>query len=108
MSWEWSPGNEGGDTAYDNLHAQDREFLTVAYAECMAAYQEGIRTELDSAAYDQHLQEAADLANYTLADAIWDHAVEIRTCDNGGHRAWVCPFGCHTVNIDEVEDEEEE
>ncbi len=45
------------------------------------------------------------LCELDTADAIWQYASEdLRTCDNGGYNAWMCPWGCHTVSFDGPDD----
>ena len=41
----------------------------------------------------------------TLAAKLWLRVETLATCDNGGHMAWICPFGCecHKISFDEIE-----
>lgn len=103
MAWEWSHSPEAYSNARDNLHAESREFLEVAFAEVKASKpQEYGGHDLDLAEYEKQLEFAKTLASETLADAIWEFAEQHRTCENGGHEAHVCPHGCHTVSFDDL------
>lgn len=98
MAWEWSHTNEAYDNAYQQVCAQDSAWLEVVYAEWQVA------DGWDEERYEAALSEAAILTDDVLADYIWEKMSEQRTCDNGGHNAWCCPDGCHTVPFDPVEE----
>lgn len=51
------------------------------------------------AAYDDEDTWKSDAEN------IWGWIEDLRTCTNGGFRAWVCPYGCHTVSFDRENEE---
>jgi hypothetical protein len=104
MAWEWSFSEEGYSTIYENIHKMSREDLIVCLAE-FAMYEHGGETEQDD--LDEYTRKQLDLevgpfVQETLADLVWDKASswDYRTCDNGGHFAWVCPYGCHKVPLD--------
>ena len=105
MSWEWSHTVEAYETAYNNLHALPRVELNVIYAEILATRQKTRYTgdpEFRQNRYPKCLAFAESLlADDIIADAIWEFAEELRTCDNGGYNAHVCPYGCHTVSFGE-------
>jgi hypothetical protein len=108
MTWEWSHSSEAYNSAYENLHQCDREFLEVCFAEIKAArYRGNGHWELNLQRYAEYLPFAKTLANETLADAIWEFARKLRECDNGGYNAYVCPFHCHEVSFSEVKPSEE-
>jgi hypothetical protein len=48
----------------------------------------------DDPVYQAALKEAKQLPADALADDVWERASELRTCTNGGHEAWICPYGC--------------
>lgn len=65
----------------------------------------------DQDAYTTAIEDAKFLTDDVLADYVADRAEEHAMCDNGGHDAWVCPSGCHTVSFssrEELEQEESE
>lgn len=113
MAWSWSHTNEAYDNAYNNLCRLSVDELRVIYAE-WKAYFAGKETDpdddepFDNDACNAALEECKDFPDDVLADQIWGWASEGATCDNGGFKAWVCPYGCHTVSFDSEENDEEE
>ena len=100
MAWEWSHTAEAYSNAYDQVHAlPKRELLTIlrewAYDD---REKRGVRPSFRLPAGLRRLTQD------TLADLVWSRAEEHRTCTNGGHSAYVCPDGCHTVPFDPVDD----
>ena len=100
MSWEWSHSSEAYDNARANLSDLPHDDLSVIYAEWTATDADG---NFDNEAYGRHLAYSKQFATEILVDAIWERAEVLRTCDNGGHNAWVCPHGCHTVSFNREE-----
>lgn len=105
--WEWSHTAEAYEDARKNLYRLSRKKLREIWAE-WKVYRfmddESGTGGWDTGVYDEALKEAAELtkkASYKdiLADDIWEWMSELATCDNGGHNAWTCPYGCgcHTV-----------
>lgn len=111
MAWEWSHSAEAYDAARNNLDLQDRRWLEEVYAEWHALMpDESGEPDINSFDPDQYavaLIESTDMADDDLADFIWDRMSEAATCDNGGHNAWCCPSGCHTVPFSELETSDE-
>jgi hypothetical protein len=35
---------------------------------------------------------------------VWEKVKALAVCDNGGFEAWVCPYGCHTLPFDLMEE----
>ena len=105
MVWEWSHTAEAYENARQQIAAQDRDWLAVCWAEIQARgsredYPDGFNSE----AYETALKHSASLASDDLADAIWDFSADQRDCTNGGWAAHCCPWGCHTVPFDPVEE----
>lgn len=96
MAWEWSHTPEAYANARRNLGRLDDD-LRVIWAE-WEAYD---GNDFDDSVYPDALARAEDIPHDVLADRIWEQMEEQATCDNGGWRAWACPFGCHTVSFDE-------
>lgn len=90
MAWEWSHSSEAYGAAYNNLHALPHATLAEIFAEWNCR---------NMKRWDKNLKFALTLPADVLADAIWEKASEQRTCENGGHDAWMCPCGCHTVSF---------
>lgn len=116
MSWNWSYTAEGVANIYSQIQAQPREWLEVCWAENQAAVQPlddngepdySSEADLDETAYTAALAHARELPSDVLADSIMESAEAIATCDNGGWLAWCCPWGCHSVPPDPVEEEQE-
>jgi hypothetical protein len=115
MAWSWSHSPEAHQAAYENVHGKDREWLEVCFAEWHAStntYQRSIEplretrdetesddicVNFDERKYNEALSRAKGLPNDVLAEQIWEWMELEATCDNGGHNAWACPSGCHTV-----------
>lgn len=101
MAWKWSHAPEAYADAYENLHKQPREFLDECFAEWKASRRKDYgQFEFVLARWKRCLRwvkrlPAADI----VADAIWERAEQLQTCDNGGWNAWMCPYGCHTVSF---------
>lgn len=109
MAWEWSHTGEAYDNALTNLEAQPREFLEVCWAEIRAAGKKWTPGSGDGApfyesVYKRAMQQSRKLPSDILAEAIWEFACEFRTCSNGGHDAYMCPYGCHTVEFSAPEE----
>src|SRR5262245_48025360 len=96
MAWEWSHTPEAYSDAYENLGKLPHGELAVIWAEWRAWDGNSFAPQLKRG-YKSRLREAKRLPADILADSIWEKAEELRTCENGGWDAWVCPFGCHTV-----------
>lgn len=110
MAWEWSHTHEAYDNARMNLCGMAGKDLLTCWAEWKAWTGEGssVMSDFDTEKYKTAMKEGRALIKQVgnqsvyvgLADDIWEKAAELRTCDNGGFRAWVCPYGCHTVSFD--------
>jgi len=83
--WEWSHTAEALAAARQNVHALEKETLL----EILEEWHDG---ELPNHFYD--------LPTDVLANAVWEKMENQRTCSNGGHEAYCCPSGCHTVPFD--------
>lgn len=105
--WEFSHSVEAYENLYCNIHHQDREWLETVYAEIKAA-EDG---ELNQERYLEECEEASKLSSEALAEFIYEWTMQDRTCDNGGHNAYCCPFRCMThmisMNLEEEEDFED-
>lgn len=114
--WEWSHSPEAYESGRRKLARKRFGFLREALAEWKATTFNNPDTmegaQLDLGKYQEELQKviAADhellhagcsIQNRkdVLAEEIWSHAEKLRTCTNGGHQAWVCPYGCHLCSF---------
>lgn len=116
MAWEWSHTQEAYEKGRKNLAKQSITELLVIKAEWEATTWEEEDTfhgerSLDIDKYNKamarlqakhRMARRADVDVKTLkeqyANEIWEKAEKLRTCTNGGHEAWVCPYGCHRVD----------
>ena len=115
MSWEWSHTQEAYDNGRKNLAKKSLSILFVILAEWRATAWNEQDTmqgpQFDQIKYDLKMKELQDIdamnkeagveascRKEQLAEDIWEHAEQLRTCTNGGHQAWVCPYGCHLIN----------
>lgn len=108
MAWSWSHTQEAYTNAYNNLFRRFRPWLEVVFAEWEVKSQFSEEEEWDSDLYYKSLEKAKTLPEDTLVEYIWEHMEEQAICENGGHRAWGCPYGCnvHMVSFDEEKDDE--
>ncbi len=114
MAWEWSHTQEAYEKGRKNLAKKSITELLVIRAEWEATTWEDKDTfqgpNLDIDKYNKTIERLqalykmarrSDVDIKTLkeqyANEIWEKAEELRTCTNGGHEAWVCPYGCHLV-----------
>ena len=109
MTWGWSHTPEAYRDAELNLRDMPVDELRIIWAEWQADkprpdpdYPGDMETGFCSDAYDAALRSCAAMAHDTLADDIWRMASELRLCTNGGHQAYMCPYGCepHLVAFD--------
>lgn len=102
MAWEWSHAPQSYANAYANLLSlHDAELLEIR-AEWFAhnlANPKGSEPTIDDFEIGERkaLEELETYGAENVTEWIWADIEELRTCDNGGHNAWACPFGCHTV-----------
>ena len=113
MAWEWSHTQEAYDNARKQLDIQTPQFLIVCWAEWRTHEREQQEAVSNShrwmKRYDRYHRTAESLWNQnpeSVVEFVWEKMSEQRTCDNGGHRAWCCPEGCHTVPFDEPSDDD--
>ena len=106
MVWSWSHASEAYADAQSQVEAQEREWLEVVYAEWHAVDDiEQVLPDFDEHEYEAALSLAGELSEDVLAEFIWEKMSEQATCQNGGHDAWACPYGCHTVPFSPVDNE---
>lgn len=101
MAWEWSHTYEAYANVEGNIHHMSLADLRTVYAE-WRAYDLEQKNHEDpwGKPYDRFIRDANKMSRNELTEYVWERASEFRTCDNGGFRAWVCPWGCHTVSFD--------
>ncbi len=111
MAWEWSHSPEAYQNVRDNLELLSKEILI----ECLAEFREKELGDADDdredfgADYDNYVKELTEDKFHTaetLAGELWPKIEELRTCDNGGHDAHLCPYGCggHKVSFSSQEE----
>ena len=95
MAWEWSHTAEGIADVEMNLRDLCRDKIVAIWSEWEAWDGNTSSTSgFDKDKYAVAMKKAKDIPTDILADAIWEKAQQLRTCTNGGHEAWLCPFGC--------------
>ena len=112
MAWEWSHTDEAYQNAREQLNQVSDNDLRIIFGEWWAHAQRKdsgkictfSTSDFDSEIYQEGRNLAQELQPWTLAEFIWKRMEKLRTCDNGGHRAWACPYGCdpHKVPFDPV------
>jgi len=105
MAWSWSHTTTAYENALDNVQKLSDEKLSECYGEFMARIPNyGIEDDLDEDKYSIYYDEAIDKINFNqrflIEDRVIDFMNDLALCDDGGYRAWCCPFGCHTVSFD--------
>lgn len=104
MSWSWSHTHEAYANVEKNIQLQPRQWLETVYAEWCALDNEDEHDEsgFNLGRYTEALAVAKSMTDMELADFIWDKTNELRRCENGGHLAHCCPYGClcHMVSFD--------
>jgi hypothetical protein len=96
MAWEWSHTAIAYKDAEKNFKDLPHEELAVIAAEWVA---HDHAPNFIQEVYDKALDDFLECRNYDT-EKLWRKIENLRTCDNGGFEAWVCPYGCHTVKFD--------
>lgn len=78
-SWPWSHTQGALIDARDNVMNLKRETLAEIWSE-----------------WRGH-QPSPNLPRTALANDVWHEASKAQRCTVGGHEAYICPTGCHTV-----------
>jgi hypothetical protein len=114
MAWEWSHTQEAYENGRKNLAKQNVTELLTALAEWEATTWEDEEiyqgADLDIDKYNKAMNRLQALHRMSrrskidmkslkekYAEQLWEKAEQLRTCTNGGHEAYVCPYGCHKV-----------
>ncbi len=109
MAWEWSHTNE----AYANAEANARELPRAELLTILREWAHRDRVDGDILRVRLGAKRPGgfrlpvgirQLATADLADRVWERAEQLRTCTTGGHDAYLCPYGCHTVPFDRDDD----
>lgn len=108
MAWNWSHTQQAYDNAYKNLSELPNDDLIIIWSEIKSYnLNEYNLISFDEDLYNEKIKECKQIINNLsgnmepIIDDIWQFASEeLRTCDNGGFNAWLCPYGCHTVSFD--------
>ena len=105
MAWDWGHTSEAYENARQNLTLLPAQDLVEAWAEFQT---DEYQADYDSQEHELNLAHGSailrDEGRDTLEAAVWRLAERQATCDNGGHNAWICPEGCHTVSFSPEED----
>jgi hypothetical protein len=115
MTWNWNHTPEAYDNVYYNISQLPLEILIEIAAE-ITTYT--MVTEFNNKLFF-YLEENNNSTNWNkelytkfltntkfnesnkhyLVDFIFKFASEQAECTNGGHEAFVCPYGCHLVSF---------
>ena len=95
MAWSWSHTAEAYQHAYGEVQKLTKSQLLIILREW--TYQD--REQRGRNPSFRLLAGQRRLNQDTLADLVWERMSEQAICDNGGHHAWCCPDGCHTVSF---------
>jgi hypothetical protein len=97
MAWEWSHTEEGLTNALENVRCLSKKNLLTILRE-WSYHDREKEGKPGSFRLPGHISK---LPKDVLADSVWERMSELRLCSNGGHEAYCCPDGCHTVTFDE-------
>lgn len=101
MSWKWIHAPEAYANAMQNLLNKDKDWLNQCWAEIRSSVKEELGDyHFDDSKYEGKYVIAKNRSAEALAEDILAFMEQLRTCNNGGFKAWACPFGCHTVSFD--------
>lgn len=112
MAWSWSHTLEAYLEADEKLKSKSRGWLEETLAE-IRTYEDCSRVDreqgclsvcpddyFDEALFREHRKSVSLLPGDVLADEIWSWAEEWRTCSNGGWALYMCPYGCHEIELE--------
>jgi hypothetical protein len=131
MAWDWSYSDDATAYAEEQLAKFSRETLLEIAEEWKARINELAETKHNE---DEWMAEEGEeippfvvpctldfaeiiedsegkiqvFTDSMLASWIWEQASSCehgRTCSNGGHELYVCPHGCHTVDLGDMPDD---
>lgn len=103
--WEWSHTQEAYDGAKENLSNLSHDDLVEIMLEWNAYEAAGESNSVMDADFDSvDIEPIKAMSHDLLVDVIFEKAETLRSSDNGGHRLWMCPYGCHTVSPDVKEE----
>ena len=107
MAWEWSHSAEALDAAMRNVQDLPKNTLLEILSEWQYHDMEQAIENDEDEATDHFPAPSFDLPDHikaltadVLPDLVWERMESLATCSNGGHAAWCCPDGCHTVSFD--------
>jgi len=112
MTWEWSHTEDAYGYAEEQLKKLPRTVLTEIAHE-WAAYVNGKASEKHEADHEDDEtippftppiagNSILHMGCSELSDFIWEHASSWdhgRRASNGGHELYLCPDGCHSVDL---------
>ncbi len=99
-AWDWSYSPEGINSIEMGIDHMSHGALVEIMGEWDAYETAGRSGSVMDADFDSvDKTRYALLPHDVLAQAVFTKAEQFRTSDNGGHHAWACPYGCHTVNL---------
>lgn len=113
MVWGWSHTQEAYFNVADNVRHQTKEWLIEVYAEWHARLKHGDEQSFSEAKFNRAKKQAERiskrLGDDILAGFIIEKMEEQALCENGGHMAWTCPYGCgpHLLSFDSIAEAEE-
>ena len=105
MAWEASLSETAWDEVRRAIFALPRRDLLTIYGEWHSQFEEvpeqmsSSSTTFDRVLYRQALERADNMTNRQLSNAVLWRVEALRTMDTGGHRVWLCPYGCHTFKL---------
>ena len=104
MAWAWSHTQDAYQNAFENLNNLPDDEIRVIWSEIQSAQMnDNYHYDFNPESYERYLTHCQDINPEFLAYDIWEFMQEFETCDNGGFNAYCCPFGCHTVPFDKIE-----
>lgn len=101
MAWSWSHTPDGIQNVLDNISKLSDAQLATIFGEWCAStpgtdsFNEKVYHRARKVAYRLIEEGCRDV----LIEVVQTRTENLGLCTNGGHYAWVCPYGCHFVSF---------
>jgi Fe-S-cluster formation regulator IscX/YfhJ len=97
-SVKWTDSQSVYNSIYRNMFNLGKEIINEIYAEWVSDI-DGF--DADSKKYNLAIKNAKTISKGKLIDYIWGKSYKQAICNIDKSTAWICPYGCHTINFSE-------
>jgi len=100
MAWSWNHTEEGIVATRKNLENLPADTIHEIWREIQVYKTRDSLENCDAIELPKTANGDTLPVDY-LVDDIWEFAAEYATCTDGGHKAYMCPYGCsdHMVSF---------